>query len=199
MTRKVFLGGEGRNELGSWDGHPAYQKSGEPGIVEALLLRVQPQGWTVAGAMKWSTIRKFRVGEHGRAEERNVKALCLHAKERGCDVVAFVRDADGDSDRVQMILETIRNEEAIHAGLGIAGGVAVNVMEAWVLAMQGHAKSEDLGRTAAQTKLESQGVPSKDTVAMVRVVENFDLANLPEDAESLRKWMQKASDALSQR
>jgi hypothetical protein len=41
---QVFLGGEGRNELGSWAGEPAYQHDDEPGVIKALLLRTQPEG-----------------------------------------------------------------------------------------------------------------------------------------------------------
>ena len=36
---KVFLCGEGRNELGSRCGHPAYQTDAEPGVLHALLRR----------------------------------------------------------------------------------------------------------------------------------------------------------------
>jgi len=197
MTKKVFLGGEGRNELGGWDGHHAYQTSGSPGIVEALLRRVQPEGWEVGGAMRWSSIRKLRVGGHGSAEEQNVKALCLHARERGCNVVAFVRDADENEIRATTILYTIMNEATADGGLRIVGGVAVNVIESWILAMQGHTKSESLGRIAAQLKLAAQGVPAKDTFAMVAVVDTVDIGKLPPDAESLLLWIQKASVALT--
>jgi hypothetical protein len=37
----VFLGGEGRNELGSWAGDPAYQSDDEPGVIKALLQRTR--------------------------------------------------------------------------------------------------------------------------------------------------------------
>ena len=89
----VFLGGEGRNELGSWASEPAYQSDAEPGVIKALLQRTHPDGWRILGAQVWKRIRKYT--DHGRLpaetrsfirgshEERAVFGLVLDAKERG--------------------------------------------------------------------------------------------------------------------
>jgi hypothetical protein len=55
----VFLGGEGRNELGSWAGDPVFQSDDEPGVIKALLLRTRPNGWKSLGDQVWKRIRKY--------------------------------------------------------------------------------------------------------------------------------------------
>lgn len=64
---KVFLGGEGSNDIGTrW--HVPMGDS--PGVAETLLRRVRPSGWRVAGAMQWRSIRKYRAGAaNERAEQ----------------------------------------------------------------------------------------------------------------------------------
>jgi energy-coupling factor transporter ATP-binding protein EcfA2 len=54
-------------------------------------------GWRTVGAMKWSKIRKLRAHGPSPNEVRNVRALILDAKEARADVLAFPRDADGES------------------------------------------------------------------------------------------------------
>jgi hypothetical protein len=100
----VFLGGEGRNELGGWAGDPVHRKDDDPGVIEALLVRTRPDGWKILGAHVWKNIRKYtdygrlpsdtRRLIRGSHEERAVLGLVLDAKERGAQVVAFVRDQD---------------------------------------------------------------------------------------------------------
>lgn len=62
---KVFLGGEGSNELGTrW-----YVPMGdELGVVEALLRRIRPGGWRVAAALPWK-----RFASTGRAPRTSVR------------------------------------------------------------------------------------------------------------------------------
>src|SRR5258705_10886531 len=101
---KVFLGGEGNNELGTrW-----YVPMGdEPGVVETLLRRVRPSGWRVAAALPWKAIRKYRTGAANQradhADAHNVRGLVLHAYEEACEMLAFLRDVDGELPRDQAI------------------------------------------------------------------------------------------------
>jgi hypothetical protein len=44
---RVFIAGEGRNELGGWAGDPAYRDLSEPGVIEAFLSRTRPTGWRI--------------------------------------------------------------------------------------------------------------------------------------------------------
>src|SRR5882672_5650349 len=101
---KVFLGGEGNNDIGTRWYRPM---GGLPGVIEVLLRKVRATGWHVAGARSWQSIRKYRAGgalgkaNHGDA--RNVLGLVLHAYEDACEMLAFVRDHDGDDLREQEI------------------------------------------------------------------------------------------------
>lgn len=195
MSLCVWLGSEGRNELGGWDGHPVYQND-QPGVIETLLRGVRGEGWQVVEATKWSRIRKLQAGKARTAEQKNVLALALDAREAKCQVLAFVRDADGDADRIRDIDEAIGVARARFPNLQIVGGTAVNVLEAWVLAAKGHSKTESLGKVAAQTRLKEAGLAPKDTVAMVSAAANVRLATLPADAASLRAWLRQADEAL---
>ena len=80
---KVFLVGEGPNELGSWGRHPSYRSAPTPGALEALLRRMCADGWEIGGATLWKDIRKYRSGTPESAETRHVLGAALDAVERG--------------------------------------------------------------------------------------------------------------------
>lgn len=199
----VFLGGEGRNELGSWAGDPAYQSDDEPGVIKALLLRTRPDGWKIFGAQEWKRIRKYT--DHGRFpadtrrlirgshEERAVLGLVLDARERGAQVVAFVRDQDDDPDRTETIAKAVERARAHFSNIQVVGNTAVPALEAWILATMGETGTESLGKAKAQSLLAERGITA--TAAMVGEV----LANrsLPEDAIHLRSWLAQAQEALA--
>jgi hypothetical protein len=199
---RVFLGGEGRNELGSWAGHPAYQNDAEPGVIKALLVRTQPQGWKVIGALSWKRCRKYTdFGPLPATLRRNVRhdheksavlGLVLDAKEHGAQAVAFVRDEDDDPERGKVIADAINLAQTHWPHIRIAGGTAVPVLEGWILALMGDTGTESLGKVKAQRLLADRNVTS--TSEMVREV----LADrlVPEDAAHLRSWLAQARDAL---
>jgi hypothetical protein len=88
MTLKLLLAGEGMNELGGWDVAPPWRRHPpDPGVLEALLRRIEPEGWEIVDAVRWKDIRKFKVGGHREAETRNVLGLALMAREKGYDVL----------------------------------------------------------------------------------------------------------------
>jgi hypothetical protein len=192
----VFLCGEGRNELGSRCGHPAYQTDAEPGVLHALLQRIEASGWEVGGARDWTSIRKYKAGAAHR-DTHNVLGVALDAKEASCDVLAFSRDVDNDPMRKDAVEEGIRRiPETFAAAPAVIGGVAVPTLEAWILALLGERHTEDLTTKRAALRLEEKGVASKDGRAMVRIVENADLDELPRDAASLAAWLARAAAVL---
>ena len=193
---KVFLCGEGRNELGSRCGHPAYQTDTEPGVLHALLRRVEASGWEVGGARDWTSISKYKAGA-ARRDTHNILGVALDAKEAGCDVLTFSRDVDNDPMRKDAIEEGIRRiPETFAAAPEVIGGVAAPTVEAWILALLGERHTEDLTTKLATLRLEERGIASKDGRAMVRVVEDADLDELPEDAASLAAWLARARAVL---
>ena len=199
----VFLGGEGRNELGSWAGDPTYQSDDEPGVIKALLLRTRLDGWKILGARAWKSIRKYT--DHGRLpadtrsfirgshEERAVLGLVLDAKERGAQVVAFVRDQDDDPERAKIIAKAVDRARSLFSDIRVVGDTAVPVLEAWILALMGELGSEALGKAKAQRLLADRNITT--TEKMVNEV----LANrpVPEDAAHLRFWLAQANTALA--
>jgi hypothetical protein len=192
----VYLGGEGQNELGSRCGDPVYQDDSKSGVIETLLRGVQPRGWTVIGATRWCQIRKLRATGSTPNEARNVLGLVYDAKRAEARVLAFVRDANGDPNRPQIIADAISDAKAKFPGVEVVGGAAIPVLEAWILAMQAERGTESLSKPAAQSNLVKRGIAPKDTDAMVDVAAKIIRDNLPKDATSLRAWLTRADEVL---
>jgi hypothetical protein len=195
----VFLGGEGRNELGSRSGDPAYQSDSEPGVVQTLLHHVQQTGWRVIGSRSWSHIRKLRARGPTPNEQRNVAALLLDATEAGADILAFVRDSDGDAQRVLDIDAAVGAHESRRSGLDVIGGAAIPVLEAWLLAIQGEPGAESLSKAGAKRLFRERNGFIKDTEPNVRIAQGGDLSQLPSDAHSLKTWLNKARTVFAAR
>lgn len=195
----VFLGGEGRNELGSRAGPPPHQTDESPGVVAALLRRCHAEGWRVVGATAWKNITKLRAKGPTLREEQNVLGLVLEAKRARAHVVAFVRDADGAPERATIIDGAIAKAREKFPEVEVIGGTAVPVLEGWLLALRGQRGTEELSKVAAQTRLKEDGIPPKDTPAMVTVIEDSTLDGVPEDAVGLRRWIGVAREVLPRR
>jgi hypothetical protein len=166
------------------------------GVVQALLVRAKADGWRVVGATTWKSIVKYRARGPSPNEERNVLGLVLLAQRANADVVAFVRDSDGDDDRTSIIETALRKAADLFPNVRAIGGVAVPVLEAWVLALKGERRTEVLSKAAAQARLEALGVEPKHTAQMVEVALAADLDQLPEDATRLHDWLSKARTTL---
>lgn len=199
---KVFLGGEGNNELGT----RGYVPMGdEPGVVEALLRRVRPAGWRVAAALPWKSIRKYRAGaatqRADHADTHNVRGLILHAYEEACEMLAFVRDVDGESLREQEIhraLESIANlrfAEMYGYDLAIVGGTPRPKLEGWILCLLGAAKTDEMSRTRVDLDLAGTNVRLKSNADYVAVAET---GVLPTGAGSLPEWLARADATFRQ-
>ncbi len=188
---KVFLAGEGPTELGGWSRESMYRESTPSiGILEALLRKIRPTGWSIVEATCWKNIRKYQARPKMPAEIRNVLGVVLQAKEAGAEILAFTRDRDRDEAREAEIDEGI----ARAAGLfdpcpAIVGGVAIEAIEAWTLALHG----ERAGHRHARPKDLLAAIPITDQVAVVEAanLENFNL-----DAPSLIRWLERGRAAL---
>lgn len=194
---KIFLGGEGPDELGSWYNEQPYRtnESGltTDGILTSLLKKIQPTGWEIVGAIPWSKIRKYQAkrGLHD-AEIRNVMGLIIHALDAGAEVVVFSRDRDKDTTRGEAIEEGIAKSRVEFPEVGIVGGVAIEEIEAWVLAVRGERRTEQLSR--AKEALEQKGITSREQ--KMQEIERCELENIASDAESLRVWIERARSVL---
>lgn len=193
---KVFLAGEGSNELGSRFGHPSYQSDDRPGVLYALLLRVQPTGWQVIGARDWKSIRKYRAGKASHADTHNVLGAALDAIEAHGDVLVFSRDLDNDSAREAGVNEGLARIPSISQHLEVIGGVAIPTLEGWILALLGEKGTEELSPSGAEAALVKSEVARKDGIAMADVVASAELDKIPPDARSLRSWLSRAQAVL---
>jgi hypothetical protein len=200
--KRVFLAGEGRNELGGWCDRPEYRDSTKRGVLEALLKRAVADGWRVVDAIPWRLIRKYKVGAFRTAETRNILGLVLRAREADAEVVAFSRDKDSEKAEGEERERSVRLgiEEAgelFPDGPEIVGGMAVQRLESWVLASAGVAGTERM-HAAVDALLQERNIAPKDTSAMVEQIDRAALDRLPQDAVSLRTWLARARRALGE-
>lgn len=183
----IFLAGEGRSEMGSFAGHPSYWDEADAGVLPALLVKVKPTGWRIRGARTWRSIRKLRVIPRAEHEDtRNVQAVALDARESGCAVLVFSRDEDRDPMRSKAVEEGIRLAKS-DGSLSIVGGVARPALEGWVLALEGQVGTEELSAQAAKA------AAAGNARSFVDRVEGADLGRVSQDAESLKRWLERAS------
>lgn len=189
---KVYLGGEGPDDLGDHYHEPQYRSSPlAPGLIETLLRRAAKTDFTIAGASVWKRIRKFRFGRPLEGETRSVLGLMIEAEEVGADVLVFVRDQDGYRDREEAITEGLRlAREPGRFSPAVVGGVAVQEIEAWILALLGDARSER--HADAKTVLADKHSIS-DRAAKIAAVETADLTKIPRDAASLADWLSQVT------
>jgi hypothetical protein len=192
---KVFLSGEGPDDLGDWYNERPY-RSVPPhiGVIEALLRNVATVDFTVVDACAWKRIRKYKSGKHAQPETRNVLGLAVQAEERGCDALVFVRDQDGYADRQTDVEEGVRLVRERGFALALVGGVAVQEIEAWILAL--------LGERGSQRHADAKGVLAEkhdiSTLAdKITAVESAERARIAEDAVSLRDWLAMARAAFA--
>jgi hypothetical protein len=194
---KAWLGGEGSNELGT-----RADRGDQPGVIEALLRRVEPTGWHVEGATRWKDIRKFRVGAALRDGENhqdihNVCGLALKALDNQCALLAFTRDTDADDRREDAITRGIAAARQLYPNVRIVGGCAVPAIEGWILALSGVSKINDMSRKRTLEELSTRAIDPKSTAAYVAIVESADLARLPNGCDSLTTWLGSARVELT--
>lgn len=195
---KVFLAGEGRNELGGWHAERGYRDE-QPhlGVLESLARQGVPSGWQVHDAIQWKDIRKLAVGTKGKGADRKaVLAAHLHAREHGCNALLFSRDRDGYAEREREIQGALLELEA-DARLAVAGGVCVERLESWLLAVTGRSGSKQLRDGKVDEALTEHGVSAKNTEQMLALIERHGLGAVPPDASSLHAWILRTKAALA--
>lgn len=183
--KRVFLGGEGPNDLGA--GNAIAGDDNPEGVVHALLSKAQVADWKIVGTRRWKDIRKLKVGQNRDAERQNVLGIHQHAREAQADVLVFCRDQDDDSRRARTIQAAVL--ECRSPTMAIVGAVAVLKLESWILAIRGEVGSESL--PDAEGVLTARfGVAKKATAQMVNCVLHAPpIKDLPSDALSLRAWL----------
>ncbi len=192
--RRVYLVGEGPNELGGRANPPPYARPDELGVLEALLSRVAPDAFEVRGARCWSKATTFKAGGHASAEARRVMQLHNDAVEADCDVLALARDQDGDDGRFDSLVRALADAAQAFPSVEAIAGLAVQAVEGWLLAVSDVRGSERVKPRAGKKKIAVAGVAC--TADMVELVNGADLDALPDDATSLRAWLERARKVL---
>jgi hypothetical protein len=188
---RVFLCGEGPNELGSRSGHPSYQTGETPGFIEASLEHVAPGRARVVGAVQWKYLPRLEVGGRANPYTGRAAAALQRAREGGAHLCLLV-DADGDA-RVE---PWVRSAVAAVPDAAATVGVPAPKLEGWIVALLGDKRTEAMSPARADARLAEHGVKPKDTEAFVEAVANCDPATLPPDAAGLRRWFAELGDAL---
>jgi hypothetical protein len=191
---RLLICGEGVTDLGDWS-TPQARTRQHSGVIEALLRGTVGDRWSVSAFRAWANARKFQAGDHRRPETRTVLGLLLDAREAECDAVVFVRDRDGYLEREEHVEAGIAEATVLFPNMSVIGGVAIEELEAWLLACKGLTKSESFRQAKEEF---ARRYPSEDhRQGKVAVVEAADLESLPADALSLRRWRGRALAAFS--
>jgi hypothetical protein len=204
MAARLWIFGEGNNELGSHDGYGRRHR----GVIEALLQRACSTGWTCAEKREWTSIRKYRAGgARGRGSAHddygNVLGLVFASYEAGCEAVAFSRDFDGDSGREDAVTAALR-WIATESGwmVDVIGGVAKPAVEGWILALRGVRDTDAMSRSRTLELLGSFAIDPKSTAHYVDAVDAATLGppptfGLDPGTESLQSWLATAHRVLT--
>lgn len=194
--KRVFIAGEGRNELGRWqDSSIAPAADGDQGAICALLSRTGVGDWAVGGALRWKDIKHYRSGSFRSRERRLVLGLALRATEEDCRVLAFIRDSDGDAARVEEIESALGElpDLAVAPGLRVAGGCAKPALEAWSLTFAGEPSAESWPKRRVEQRAAELGLST--TAAMTAAIEAGETTAVPHGS-SLATWLARAERAL---
>lgn len=201
MTRKLLLAGEGPDELGRWFRERPYQQEERPGaevpgILEALLTKLDLAPWEIADAVIWRSRRipLYRRGERRAPETRRVLGLALLADEHAADAVVFVRDRDGDEEREADVEAGIEQAGKLGLTKPLAGGMAVEEIESWLLALLGDRNAESHARPKEKLA-EHHGVETR--AQKIAVIEGATLAQRLDHAPSFTRFCHRVRSALN--
>jgi hypothetical protein len=187
----LLIAGEGTNEIGEAQvPFTEGERSSGGGVIEALVAKVRPAGWQVRRARRWKDVLKLIPNAPGKGDERTVRGLALQAGELGCNALLFLRDRDRDALRERAIRNAVRSLDA--GALHVAAGIPIEKLEHWLLALCGEAGAHKDPDPVSALR-ERHGVPAKATSAMVQLVRNARLPAVPEDASSLRRWLEQVA------
>ncbi|MEO7733166.1 MAG: hypothetical protein ABIY55_19540 [Kofleriaceae bacterium] len=199
---KVFLCGEGNNDLGTrWHDPPGDAR----GVIEALLARARPSGWRVGKAIDWKSIRKYRAGAARNTpshfDVRNLQALVQLAYEEACEMLVFLRDCDGEDGREHAVNQAVATiaelgfEDEYRYKLAIVGGVPRPNLEGWILCLLGVTRTDEMTNTRAENELKAHNIKPKSTAHYLEIA---DTAPLPIGDGSLARWCSLARKTFDQ-
>lgn len=124
----------------------------------------------------------------------------LHAYEEACEMLAFLRDVDGELPREQAIHQVLASiadlgfAEMYGYELAIVGGTPRPKLEGWILCLLGVAKTDEMSRARVDRELTAAEVELKATRQYVAVAET---GALPSGTGSLPEWLARAEPAFA--
>lgn len=182
----VYLAGEGPHDLA---------------VLVALLNRLSPDAFDVApGRMaRWSSLSKYRFAAGGHAAEvQSILKLQVLAAEQAAALVVFVRDSDGEAQRPADIRQGMAEAQEAAGRFPalpvVAGGCAVQELEAWLLALAGDKHTEEMSNP--KDKAFHARYPASSSEHRAELVRVADFGKIPIDARSLRAWLDDVSAAI---
>jgi len=134
-------------------------------------------------------------------DARNVLGLVRHAYEEACEMLAFVRDDDGDELREPGISQALAGiaslgfAEEYHYELAVVGGIAKPTLEGWILCLLGVTGTDEMTRAHAARELATTEVEPKSTAQYVAIAET---RTLPSGDSSLPAWLARADTTFCQ-
>lgn len=159
MSLKVFLVGEGPNDIGRWAVDETYrdQKSGD-GVIGALARRQVELGWHVEDGCAWKKLSVFEVGGGLDIDEKRFGIAQQSMREADCDVLLYARDVDGDEER-KRLLASLRDA---HPEVALA--VVDPCVEGWLLELRGERRKHGWTKVASQKALGDPTTPEMESI-----------------------------------
>lgn len=186
---KLFVTGEGANEIGKWIEHPSYRSSSKRGDgVLAALVRKKREAAMVVDGMAWKNARHFRAGV-ARGDAHTLAAHALTASEAGADALVWARDTDGDVSRVKELKAKQEELRAEFRALKFIGGLP---NQAWVMAI-GRLDVDPESRSKERLKKLAEENDCASESRMCQLINDAQLDGL-ESSASLREFMTAVND-----
>jgi hypothetical protein len=148
-VRVLFIG-EGRHDIGDPDPNP-YNPRPAHGTIPALSTRVCPTISDDSVALAWREIVRFNPNARKRGFEAKVPAALLVATRLNCSGTVVVADRDGDPSRGTSLQAGVARGRELFPQCPIAGGLAIESVEAWTLGVP-ESIADELGTTVAEVR-----------------------------------------------
>lgn len=193
---KILIAGEGKDELGFWAVEEIYRTKAkrltERGVIDALLRKLTRNGIDIIDGIDWKNIFKYSAKTSRLTKDhtlgldgQRVLGLLLYAEEKKYDAVIFVRDRDDQPHREKDIKAALKIGREFYTPK-IAGGVAAQAIESWLLSLKNEKDAERYGAPKDVLRDKYDVVSLVDKVA---IVDNANLDEIRQDAQSLRNWL----------
>lgn len=188
MSLKVFLVGEGPNDIGRWFFEKTYRDSkGGDGVIGALARRQVEEGWHVEDGRAWKKLSVLTVGGGLDVDEKRFNIAKQLTREADCDVLLYARDVDGDEER-KALLVSLR-EANTEVGLAVVDPC----IEGWLLELRGERKKHGWTKAGSQKAL-----GDLTTSEMEAIVSQWD-RKAEQLSEDLRRWLAEVARLLAAR